>query len=108
MPLSMFTLGNLMSRWRVTRVTCLLLLSRALLALSSSGDGRVVPASPGWPPDKYKLSELTITLERSECYGTCPIYSVAIRGDGSGTYRGEKYVAIKGKERFQVSRDELL
>lgn len=39
---------------------------------------------------------VTIRLERTACYGRCPIYRVEIRGDGLVTYTGERFVAVTG------------
>lgn len=38
----------------------------------------------------------SITLERTGCLGSCPVYKVTILGDGSVRYEGEDYVRIKG------------
>jgi hypothetical protein len=37
-----------------------------------------------------------ITLKRSACFGTCPVYSIIINGDGVVNYQGEKYVKQLG------------
>src|SRR5262249_22576250 len=39
---------------------------------------------------------VTIELSRSGCFGTCPVYSVTLRGDGLVTYRGKDFVSIPG------------
>jgi hypothetical protein len=98
-----------MRRIRLTTVGCVVLVSSVLASswcLPASDE--VSPRDPRWPPAKYKLGELSITLERTECFGTCPVYSVTIRGDGAVIYRGDKCVAVAGKERYQVSRDKVL
>jgi hypothetical protein len=41
-------------------------------------------------------NEIQITLERSICFGRCPYYRVTIRGDGSVTYEGWKFVKVEG------------
>ncbi len=38
-----------------------------------------------------------IGIERSPCYGTCPIYTFIIKSDGTFRYRGDKYVAREGE-----------
>src|SRR6187200_1158641 len=40
-----------------------------------------------------------IGLERTACFGKCPIYSVVIKSDGSVQYTGEKFVERLGKHR---------
>ncbi len=46
---------------------------------------------------------LSIRLERTACYGTCPAYSVEIAGDGSVNYMGEHFVAAKGPRSAKIS-----
>jgi hypothetical protein len=41
-------------------------------------------------------NDIQITLERTICFGRCPIYRVTIRGDGSVTYEGWKFVKVEG------------
>jgi hypothetical protein len=45
-----------------------------------------------------------IGLERTPCYGTCPVYTVIIESDGTFRYKGEKYVERKGEFTGKVSR----
>jgi hypothetical protein len=47
-------------------------------------------------------SDTRITLERGGCYGSCPIYSLSIAGDGTVSYFGEMYVNVKGPASKQV------
>ena len=39
------------------------------------------------------LSTDEVQLTRTECYGTCPVYTVTIRGDGSVVFEGQASVA---------------
>ena len=67
----------------------------------------------GRPPHKVPFpaisdwATLKISLSRSACFGTCPGYSVEIRGDGSVFYQGGDYVAVSGNHRSSVSMDEV-
>jgi hypothetical protein len=56
---------------------------------------RVFPAQPD-------LSQVLISLKRTQCYGTCPSYRVQIRGNGEVLYRGEEFVLVKGTHRWHV------
>ena len=38
-----------------------------------------------------------ITLQRTGCYGTCPIYEVSIFGNGIVSYEGKGFTAHQGK-----------
>ena len=50
---------------------------------------------------------LRISLKRTECFGTCPVYSVEIMGDGTVRYQGHLYVAKKGAHKAQISQDSV-
>lgn len=43
-----------------------------------------------------------IFMERTACYGTCPVYSVELRENGSVTYTGTQYVRVSGTRRWTV------
>ena len=47
--------------------------------------------------------ELVITLERTACFGTCPVYSLTIKGDGTVVYVGEDHVQTKGVKETAIS-----
>jgi hypothetical protein len=42
-----------------------------------------------------------IRYEVGPCYGTCPVYSVAVEADGTTHYTGERHTAVAG-ERTQA------
>lgn len=48
-----------------------------------------------------------LTLERTRCYGTCPIYKVRVSGEGQVKYEGIGYVKIIGSATAQLSREQL-
>ena len=56
---------------------------------------RTFPAAPD-------LSQVVISLKRTQCLGTCPEYRVQLRGDGEVLYRGEEFVLVKGTHRWHV------
>jgi len=43
---------------------------------------------PREPPTQYTLRDVTMTLRRTECFGSCPAYTLTIRGDGLCTLSG--------------------
>ncbi|MBL8146228.1 MAG: hypothetical protein JNL34_07575 [Anaerolineae bacterium] len=43
-----------------------------------------------------------LTLERTACFGSCPIYSVTIYDDGTVVYQGERYVDVTGEQTSQI------
>lgn len=59
------------------------------------------------PPDRtfpahLDPATLRITLQRTECFGSCPVYRVELRGDGQVTYHGGGYTLIDGDHRWHV------
>lgn len=47
--------------------------------------------------DVKNQSQITeITLERTACFGTCPIYKVTLKRDGTATYVGKQFVERTG------------
>jgi hypothetical protein len=70
-----------------------------LLAVSGTPSG-VDAQSEGVPDD------LVITLERTRCFGACPVYSVTIDAKGNVTYEGRRFVHVEGRatDRIPVAR----
>jgi hypothetical protein len=48
------------------------------------------------PPPKPHPHEVLATLQRTACYGRCPIYVVTVYRDGAVEFVGEEYVKTKG------------
>jgi hypothetical protein len=48
-----------------------------------------------------------ITLQRTACFGTCPIYSVQIFADGRVLYDGAQFVQITGKRESSISPEAV-
>ncbi len=48
-----------------------------------------------------------ISLQRTACYGFCPVYRVTIRGDGTVHYVGERFVNVVGERSGAIPRAEV-
>ena len=64
------------------------------------------------PTDLNSLSEadlktLTIRMERTECYGSCPAYTVTIHGDGRVEYEGKRHVKESGTQEARLDPDTI-
>ena len=59
-------------------------------------------------PEIHDWNSLRITLNRSGCYGICPIYEVEIHGDGTVLYDGKAYVRTKGRRMTKISHESLV
>ena len=46
--------------------------------------------------------DFVIKLERTSCFGPCPVYSVTIDGKGNVTYEGKKFVRVPGRQADQI------
>jgi hypothetical protein len=49
-----------------------------------------------------------ITLERTSCFGTCPVYTVTMRSDGSVSYEGTQHVRVPGKHSWKIDPAAVL
>ncbi|PYX12387.1 MAG: hypothetical protein DMG85_02615 [Acidobacteria bacterium] len=47
----------------------------------------------------------TVSVQRTACYGTCPVYSVSIHGSGLVEYSEERYVDVPGPETGRIPSD---
>ncbi len=47
-------------------------------------------------------SNVAITLERTACFGRCPIYTITILEDGTVLYNGERFVDVTGEQQGQI------
>ena len=51
--------------------------------------------------------ELVISLQRTACFGTCPIYKIEIFANGNGVYTGKRFVENIGVTKFSLSKTHL-
>ena len=47
-------------------------------------------------------ADVAITLERTACFGTCPVYTVTILEDGTVNYVGANFVEVMGEQTSQI------
>jgi ankyrin repeat protein len=79
-----------------------------LAVLAAGGLAAQPPLNPPPPfPDIRDLNFVRFTLERTECFGSCPVYNVEIRGDGMVNYTGKMYVAVPGEHTSRISQDAV-
>lgn len=65
-------------------VTSILILTCALVGASQTVSSQ----------DKDQITE--VTLERTACFGPCPMYKVTLRRNGTISYNGKEFVQLKG------------
>jgi hypothetical protein len=44
-----------------------------------------------------------IAMERTECFGSCPVYTVTVDETGSVVYRGQRFVRVTGEQRTTIA-----
>lgn len=61
------------------------------------------------PDNKSPEQELdaVITLERTVCFGFCPVYKLTVYGDGRVEYDGQQYVEVAGKQTSQLTPQQV-
>ncbi len=52
-------------------------------------------------------SEIVVTIQRTACFGACPVYSAQIYADGTVIYDGKDFVKITGKKQHKISEDRV-
>src|SRR2546427_11388530 len=57
--------------------------------------------------EKPTPDDALITLERTVCYGPCPIYKLTIIADGTVTFEGRQNGKVKGLVKSRINRDDL-
>jgi hypothetical protein len=58
-------------------------------------------------PDGYRPDEVRITLQRTSCFGTCPIYTITVTGDGAVKYSGSRFVGVIGAQQSRITPEQV-
>jgi hypothetical protein len=45
----------------------------------------------------------SISFHTGACFGTCPVFTVTVRSDGSGTFQGVNFTAVRGTRNFRIT-----
>ena len=53
------------------------------------------------------LDDLVVTLERTACFGTCPVYTLNVYGNGTVVYEGEEYVETQGRVETAIDQEKI-
>jgi hypothetical protein len=59
------------------------------------------------PPDAVPGAQVIATLERTGCYGECPVYRLTVNSDGSVVYVGTRYVKVLGRQVYKISEAQM-
>ena len=74
--------------------------SLAVLVLALAGCATV-------PNGPIAIESDAISYETGPCYGTCPVYKVTVRPDGSGTFEGTRFTAVTGMRTFRATAAQV-
>lgn len=58
-------------------------------------------------PEPKNYNDVIISLERTTCFGTCPVYSVTIFEDGTVIYEGKQFVQNIGTYQYNIPSDNV-
>lgn len=86
---------------------------RALLLLIALPLGCEAPRESAQTQSREINPELTgrpwnrIEFTITECYGTCPAFTLSIGPDGKGEFDGGHFVRVRGKREFEASPEQI-
>lgn len=78
-----------------------------MMTLALSIFGCANNPSPTSQPTNNAFADLTITLKRTVCHGTCPSYKLTIDGAGTVNYEGQDFVEVKGRQTASIGLDQI-
>lgn len=79
----------------------------ALLALHALAPSTAVADTPHTATRASTPPFDELRMSRSGCYGTCPIYTITVSGDGHVTWHGENFVRVLGPAEAQLSAVQM-
>jgi hypothetical protein len=78
-----------------------------LVSLTSCAPRNSVPASGEQRPEVSTLATPVVTLERTACFGRCPVYRISVSPTGEVFYEGRAHVRHLGEARGQVPAERV-
>lgn len=60
-----------------------------------------------WVNAQAAESRTVIILERTACFGTCPVYMVSILEDGTVIYKGDRFVSMTGEQTGEIAPETV-
>ena len=63
--------------------------------------------SPAVKEQKLAPTEVVLSLQRTPCFGACPVYLVEVLGDGTLRFRGERHVKVTEPVEFKLEPSTL-
>jgi hypothetical protein len=82
------------------------LLGLLAVLLAGCGNGITRATLPA-PTPTVRYPDLLVTLERTMCFGRCPVYSLTIYGDGRVSFDGQQFVAATGVHTSTLAPEQI-
>ena len=51
--------------------------------------------------------KIIISLEKTSCFGRCPVFKIIIYNNGEALYNGQKFVKKVGEHKLKISKREI-
>jgi hypothetical protein len=84
-----------------------ILAAGVLLSLASCARREMVPQPGEAASETATAVAPAITLERTACFGSCPVYSISVWPSGEVKYEGKVHVSRMGAASARVPRERL-
>jgi predicted small lipoprotein YifL len=95
-------------RWLAWLLACSMLVSLAACGRKKKAPADTTSIDQPHPPDTVPGATAVATLERTGCYGECPVYRLTVNSDGSVVYVGTRWVKVLGRQVYKLSEAQLL
>lgn len=82
-----------------------------LILLAGCWTGAVaepVPEPVDTPHADHRPVDLEIQLERTQCFGKCPVFEISVTPDGVVRFVGKKFTAVIGERTKRLARAQML
>jgi len=93
-------------RWLARLLACVLLVGLVHCGKKKAPADTVSVDQPH-PPDTVPGATAIATLERTGCYGECPVYRLTVNSDRSVVYVGTRWVKVLGRQVYQISEAQM-
>jgi len=77
------------------------------IVVTDCNRGQAAAAAAAPSPETAQKRDLYVQIERTPCYGRCPIDRVEAFSDGKVRYTGERFVPRQGTYTRQLTPDEI-
>jgi len=95
-------------RWLAWLLAGLMLPSLAACGKKKKAPADTTSIDQPHPPDTVPGATAVATLERTGCYGECPVYRLTVNSDGSVVYVGTRWVKVLGRQVYKISDAQML